>query len=998
MPAIYRAAVPLHIRRWDAPGEPVAVAEAMAADYRPAAVGEVWGPAWGTTWFELSADVPPDWAHSVVEGVVDLGFQRGHPGFAAEGLVYRPDGTAVKGLHPFNRWFPVEAGTSQVRVFVEAAANPEITMRVPSQIGDVETASTEPIYLLGQADLAVVDLEVRALVADLDVLGRLAAVLPSTEPRAAQIWAAVSDALDAIDLHDISGTAAAARAVLAPELAKPANASAHQISAVGHAHIDSAWLWPLRETVRKVARTCSNVTQLMDDHPELVFAMSQAQQLAWIEEARPEVFALVKEKVEAGQFVPVGGMWVESDTNMPGGEAMARQFIHGKRYFAETFGIDTQEVWLPDSFGYSAALPQLIALSGSKYFLTQKISWNKTNLFPHHTFWWEGIDGTRIFTHFPPIDTYNSDLSAGELALASRQFADKARANHSLAPFGWGDGGGGPTREMLERARRSADLEGSPQVTIETPASFFARAEADYPQAPVWWGELYLEIHRGTYTSHALIKQGNRRSEHLLREAELWATTAAVRGGYEYPYQALDRLWKTVLLHQFHDILPGSSIAWVNREARDTYRAVAAELQELIADAVDAAGSDRTRLTNGGAAEDRQWIFNAAPFARAGIPALGSAPSPDPTSANQSGAEQSRAVLEQVGDRYVLDNGRVRAELDADGLIRSVVDAATGRDAIAPGGAGNLLQVHPDLPNDWDAWDVDSFYRNTRTDLVHAETVEIAELSGGVAGVRTVHRHGSSTFTSLITLAPDAAALEIQLDVDWQERETLLKAAFELDVRAEVSSSETQFGHVNRATHDNTSWDAAKFEICAHRFVHLAEPGYGVAVVNDSTYGHDVTRSVRPDGGTTTTLRLSLLRAPRWPDPETDQGQHRLRYAMVPGADIRDAVREGYAINLPLRAVPAGTVVSPLVTVDSADVVVEAVKMAEDRSGDVVVRLYAATGGRARATVRSGFDSSAVDSVDLLERPLDIGQSWDDPSSVAVDFRPFQIVTLRYRR
>jgi alpha-mannosidase len=281
--------------------------------------------------------------------------------------------------------------------------------------------------------------------------------------------------------------------------------------------------------------------------------------------------------------------------------------------------------------------------------------------------------------------------------------------------------------------------------------------------------------------------------------------------------------------------------------------------------------------------------------------------------------------------------------------------------------------------------------------LEAAELVEVADLADGVAGVRTVRRHGSSTFTSLVTLPPDAAAVEVALEVDWHERETFLKASFDLDVRAEVSSAETQFGHVNRATHDNTSWDAAKFEICAHRFVHLGEPGYGVAVVNDSTYGHDVARSIRPDGGTTTTLRLSLLRAPRWPDPETDQGVHQLRYALVPGAQIRDAVREGYAINLPPRVIPSGTAVVPLVSVDSADVVVEAVKLAEDRSGDVVVRLYAATGGRARATVRADFAASTVESVDLLERPLDIGQTWDDPATVTVSFRSFQIVTLRYR-
>ncbi|HLT60835.1 MAG TPA: alpha-mannosidase, partial [Microlunatus sp.] len=479
-PAVHPHTVPLTIERHDVDGEPIPVADGLAADYRPAELGAAWGAPWGTTWFRLTADVPADWSGKELECLVDLGFEGRGPGFAAEGLAYRADGSPIKGIHPYNTWLPVDHGADRVEVFVEAASNPQITMRVPTLLGDVETAPTDPIYKLARADLAVVDAEVRDLVADLEVLGQLADELGGDDARGAQLYAAISDALDAIDLHDIAGTAAQAREILAPALAKPAHASAHRISAVGHAHIDSAWLWPLRETIRKVARTASNVVQLMDDHPELVFAMSQAQQLAWIEEHRPEVFARVKEKIEAGQFVPVGGMWVESDTNMPGSEAMARQFIHGKRYFAEKFGIETTEVWLPDSFGYSAALPQLIKLSGSQWFLTQKISWNKTNLFPHHTFWWEGIDGTRVFTHFPPVDTYNSDLSAGDLARAARQFADKARANHSLVPFGYGDGGGGPTREMLARAARTADLEGSSAVTIEKPEAFFEKAKADY--------------------------------------------------------------------------------------------------------------------------------------------------------------------------------------------------------------------------------------------------------------------------------------------------------------------------------------------------------------------------------------------------------------------------------------------------------------------------------------------------------------------------------------
>ena len=367
-------------------------------------------------------------------------------------------------------------------------------------------------------------------------------------------------------------------------LSRPAYASAHQLVATGHAHIDSAWLWPVRETIRKCARTFSNVVALMDEYPDFVFSCSSAQQLAWMKESYPELFGRIREKVKAGQFVPVGGMWVESDTNMPGGEAMARQFVEGKKFFLDEFGVDCQEAWLPDSFGYSGALPQIVKAAGSKWFLTQKISWNQVNRMPHHTFNWEGIDGTRLFTHFPPVDTYNAELHGRELAHAERNYRDHGRGTISLVPFGYGDGGGGPTREMVAAAHRTADLEGSPKVRMGTAANFFTQAEAEYTNLPVWVGEMYLEMHRGTYTSQAKTKRGNRRSEHLLREAELWCATAAVRtaGEFAYPAAELKRLWQLVLLQQFHDILPGSSIAWVHQDAERNYEAIAEALEAII--------------------------------------------------------------------------------------------------------------------------------------------------------------------------------------------------------------------------------------------------------------------------------------------------------------------------------------------------------------------------------------------------------------------------------
>ncbi|MFJ4780049.1 alpha-mannosidase [Streptomyces sp. NPDC088762] len=987
-PAVHTHPVPLTVARWEAPDEPVPVSEALAARYEPCATGDAWGPAWGTTWFKVTGSVPAEWAGRTVEAVLDLGFDRMMPGFQCEGLVHRADGGEIKALNPYNDWVRVAdraEGGEPIDWYVEAASNPVLVHHSPTYEGDKRTSGDRPLYRLARMDLAVFETEVWELVQDLEVLQGLMTELGTDDARRYEILRAVDAALDAVDLGDVPGTAAAARAEVAGVLAAPARASAHRISAVGHAHIDSAWLWPLRETVRKVSRTSSNMVALMDEHPEFVFAMSQAQQYDWIKTHRPELFERVKKKVADGQFVPVGGMWVESDTNMVGGEAMARQFLYGKKFFLDEFGIETHNVWLPDSFGYTAAMPQIVRLSGSRWFLTQKICWSQVNEFPHHTFWWEGIDGTRVFTHFPPVDTYNSDLGGAQLAHAARNYREKGRGSRSLVPFGWGDGGGGPTREQLARARRQRDLEGSPRVGIERPDAFFEKAHAEYEDAPVWAGELYLELHRGTYTSQAKTKQGNRHSESLLREAELWAATAAVRvPGFGYPYEDLERIWKTVLLHQFHDILPGSSIAWVHREARATYAAVREELQRITLTAQQALAGE------GG----EELVFNCAPHARRGVPAGG---------AGRPAAERGQqpvTVEERHGGGHVLANGRLLVEIDGRGLIVSAYDLEARRETIAPGAAANLLQIHPDFPNMWDAWDIDAFYRNKVTDLVEQDSLEVTESGPSSVTVRAVRSFGSSSVVQSVTLRAGAKTVDLVTEVDWHETEKFLKAAFPLDVKADRTASETQFGHVYRATHTNTSWEAAKFEICAHRWIHAEEPGWGVALLNESTYGHDVTRDVRPDGGQTTTIRLSLLRAPRYPDPETDHGRHTLRFSLAPGATLGDAVREGHALNLPERVVPGAGPVAPLVAVDDDAVVVEAVKLAEDRSGDVIVRLYESRGGRATATLAPAFPITAATESDLLERPME-GTAVGAPARdgrIALTLRPFQILTVRLHR
>ncbi|WP_407659303.1 alpha-mannosidase, partial [Jiangella rhizosphaerae] len=621
-PAVYRDARPVEVRAWTVDGEPVPFAHAVTQPFEPFAVGRTWGRPWDTVWFDVRGEVPAGWAPDETELVVDLGFTDEQPGFQAEALVYRPDGTVVKGIEPLNAWVPLpEPGP--FRLLVEAAANPVVQVPYeyePTPLGDRSTAGDAHQYRLTELSVARRDPVVWELLQDVVTLDGLVDVLPPSGSRRAEIVHALERMVDTMDPDDVPGTAALGREILAPVLAGRAAESSLIVSAVGHAHIDCAWLWPVRETVRKVARTFANVLDLAERRPGFVFAASSAQQYAWLKDSQPALFERVRKAVADGVIRPVGGMWVESDTNMPGGEALVRQFVQGKRFFLEEFGVESDEVWLPDSFGYTAALPQIVRAAGARYFLTQKPSWNETNPMPHSSFLWEGIDGSRVFTHFPPAETYNSDLGAQDLARTERSFRQKGAARHVMGLFGWGDGGGGPTREMLAAAERKRDLDGSPRVRLSDPHTFFETAEAELASPPVWVGEMYLELHRGTLISQQRGKRGNRHSEALLREAELWAATAAVRHGAPYPYEALESAWRTVLLQQFHDILPGSSIAWVHQEAERQYERVAGELTAVIDASLAALGGDG----------DAPVAANAGPYARGGVPAMGIGPAAPP--------------------------------------------------------------------------------------------------------------------------------------------------------------------------------------------------------------------------------------------------------------------------------------------------------------------------------------------------------------------------------
>jgi alpha-mannosidase len=975
-PAIYGRRSVLAVSAHHVRGEPVPAAVAREGPFEPFAIGEEWGGRWDTTWFCFRGTIPGEWSGTEVAALIHLGGDQ-MVGFTAEGQIWETGGRPVQGLHHHQREFVLTThagGDEPVEFFVEAAANPIPPWHLPDWPLLMPDYWGAPLYTLETAEIAIVDRQVEALYLDMRVLSELSSLAPDRSEATAK---ALLAAQEIIDPDDVAGSAGAARAALAPVLGTPTS-SANTVVAVGHAHIDCAWLWPVRETKRKCARTFSNQLGLLERYPEHRFACSQAVQYQWMKDQYPELFERIRRQVRTGRWEPVGGMWVEPDSNVPSGESLVRQLVFGKRFFAEEFGVETHELWIPDVFGYSAALPQIAREAGVTTLITQKMSWNDTNTFPHTTFWWEGHDGSRLLAHFPPADTYNGDFSPGEVAAGQDRGVGADGSALNLYAFGYGDGGGGPTATMLERSRRMADLNGLPRVEIGAVGAFLDRLRHQAVDLPVWVGELYLETHRGTLTTHADVKLANRRAEEALRAAELWSVAASLDRRSE-----LERAWKLVLFQQFHDILPGSGIRWIYDDARSDHAealaiagAVAAEAQGRLAPhdgdglvAFNPASSDRTEVTE----------LPDGSLAAVSAPACG-----------WSEVRADRAAIGpasvEIGDGW-LENGLLRVGWDADGLVTSVRDLVADREVLARGRRGNLFQIHEDHPPAFDAWDVDRSYLDQVTDLVGVDSIAVVERHPLRAGVRFTRSFGESTITQTMRLAAGSRRLEFHTDVDWHERHRFLKVAFPVSIRSTRATYEIQHGHIERPTVANTSWDAARFEVCGHRWADLSEPGYGVALLNDCKYGYDIMGD---------TMRLSLLRSPGYPDPEADQGAHRFSYALLPHqGDLRapdGVVAQAEFFNVPFALV-AGRGEGRVVSIDRPGVSVEALTWA-DRSGAVVLRLCEVWGSRgpARVTLHRHFDS--VHRTDLLERTVSPLAS--DGGTVTLELRPFELVTLRF--
>ncbi|MFO7168122.1 MAG: alpha-mannosidase [Chloroflexota bacterium] len=804
------------------------------------------------------------------------------------------------------------------------------------------------------------------------------------------------------------------------------------VLATGHAHMDVAWLWPLWRTRQKVAHTVATALHLMERYPEYHFSMSQPQTYAFLKQDDPDLYARLKQRVAEGRFEPVGMMWVEPDCNVPSGESLARQLVHGARFFAEEFGERNHIVWLPDVFGYSAALPQLMRLAGISCFMTTKISWNQFNRMPYDTFRWRGIDGTEVLAHFvtatdQPVKpnpteaqfyTYNGSMLPGEVYGLWNHYRQKAVSDEVLYIYGFGDGGGGPIEEMLELARAMGGLPDFPEVRPGRVDGFFERLYQrawEHPQTPTWVGELYLEFHRGTYTSQARTKQNNRRAELLMREAE-WLNAWAVALGGASKQGDLDAAWKIILLNQFHDILPGSSVPLVYEESNRQFAEVR-RIGEGVRDA--AAGFVLEKQASGAGqagAASGYVVLNSLPWERSetvAIPFTGDQPPslPGETQVVET-LDGAREVLVEASapsygyaplvqssargaafnvQRSLIESDELRLEFDGNAEIARLYDKRHDREVVLPGRTINQLVLYEDRPLNWDAWDIDAFYEEKPTPLHEIAGWEVVEEGPLRAAVLITRRAGRSTIRQKICLWRNSRRIDFVTEVDWQERQRLLRALFPLNINATRATCEIQFGAVERPTHRNTSWDWARFEVCAHRWVDLSEGGYGVALLNDSKYGHSLHN---------TTLGLSLLKSAIHPDPQADRGMHRFTYSLLPHAgDWREGqvVRRAYELNAPLRAVTTSAGVAgpaSFLEVDADNVVVETIKTADDGDG-LVVRMYEAHNQRGAVRLTFAREVARAVETDLLER--EIAEAEVSGRTVTVQVRPFEIKTLKLR-
>ena len=969
--------------------------------------GSVWGE-WQRDYvltgsFAVPGDRPAGAELALHLALGEAGDMFSHP----EALVH-VDGVAVAGCDRHHR---------EIEVDPEWADGQEHELKLLAWTGiggRFSPVPDPPGPVMGTSSVIAVSRVLRAFLARARASLQAVAAVENAELRRA-IGSALEEALTAFDGardDELEALAESARAALAAALRAAGDPLDVDVHAAGHAHLDIAWLWSLAQGRQKARRTLHTAARLLDVDERARFAQSQPQLYEYVREDDPQLFKTIRRQAAERRWEHLGGMWVEADCNVSGAEALVRQVLLGRAFFDEHFGTGTDSLvfWVPDVFGFPATLPQLIAKCGLRYFFSIKLGGN-INRFPYNSFWWEGIDGSRVLAHFnatpetyhrepdPPRGTYLSMATADEVLGTWTNFQQQEDSSDLLLVYGYGDGGGGPTREMHENLAELDAFPGLPRVRHSRVDEFFASLEAEAGELPVWSGELYLEYHQGTYTSEGQIKRANRTSERLLHDAELaaaWAGTAAA--DYEYPHAELNDAWRMLCRNQFHDIVCGTSIPVVHATCLREHAQIAAAASRVRAEAMRALGASilnpspfattqpvLVRGIDGEEAVTTQQVEEGVIVDLGELAPLsiaGSLPFAD----GDSAAEALR-----VSER-LLENDLLRVELDENGDLIRVYDKEHGREVLAPGGVGNQLQAFPDRAGEYEAWDMQPPNLAEAT-FAGPASVTVRERGPLRAALRIERAILDSLVVQDVRLAKGSRRLDFATTIDWRERNVLLKVAFPVDVEAAFASYEVQWGHLQRPTRQRTSLDHARFEVCAHRWADLSDDEYGVSLLNDCKYGHDIVGNV---------IRLSLLRSPNVPDPGADNGPHGFTYSLFPHAGRLGAptLAAAYELNFPPIVLESGSADAgcgeragrSFVSVDEPGVIVETVKAAEDGRG-LIVRAYEALGRRATARLGYAGRLAAVWSVDLREADECELEISDDGVELALG--PFEIVTLR---
>jgi alpha-mannosidase len=937
--------------------EPVTYADRLKLEYKPIRPGGKWGGFFDCAWFNFTGNILKEHLDKDLWVRINI---------SGEGLIYDENGNPIKGLAKFLCVADALGSVSGKHLFRLNNPSEKLNFWVETGNNGFNGKSTGQAKFK-KADILIRNKNIFDLYYDFLTLYLKLTILDKKSIHAKALNLALKKAASILkDYNDDEVNRA--REILSAELIKTTpEDDKFTFYATGHAHLDLAWLWPVRETKRKAARTFSNQLDLINNYPDYIFGASQPQQYQWMKDLYPALYGQIKHAVNSGRIEAQGGMWVEADTNVTGGESLVRQMLYGKRFFKDEFDKDMKILWLPDVFGFSGALPQIIKKSGMDYFLTIKLSWNEHNKFPQHSFIWEGIDGSAVLVHMPPEGTYNSEANADAIIDAYNKYVEK-HTNKAFLPFGVGDGGGGPGESHLEIISREYDLEGIKKVKLSTAEEFFRELEMDKSTLNSYQGELYLEKHQGTLTTQAKNKRYNRKIEILLRNIELLASYAAEKG-YTYPKEKIENIWKEVLLYQFHDIIPGSSINRVYVESVKRYQEMIQELNAIYLDIT-------ARLSNGEAAftaintlqfERKEWVKRDNRWYYAEIAPFSSAPlaQKNPDSSSLSYSSDSIA------------NDKLIISFSDDGSIRSLIDV-NGRDYC--GDYLNRLAVYRDKRLYYNAWDIDINYTLKSPAYFKAESSETF-IDGPRVIRRTSYAYHNSTLVQDVILISGLDYVIFDTKVDWHEKHKMLRAEFMPSVYSDKVLCDIQFGNIERSTRTDNPVARAQFEICAHKYVDVSSEEAGISLINDCKYGHRV-----KDG----LISLNLLRSPVFPDPEADRGSQEFVYALYPhrgGAFDSNLIEYAYAINNPVMLSDYAVIIDKLFNIRGSNIILETVKAAEDADG-VIIRLFETCGKPARVKFVASVKYAKAYECDMLENIL------SEINLDKLEFKPYEIKTI----